>query len=140
MSKARLLLSLAVVAVTSLLLVTSCFSQGAVNSFYDAGAEDVSISSEQMSQYVLYRFETSGSGHTLTLPSAADIIDKVDSPTIGQLFIMVVAADGVNPVTVTGGTGMIIKTSATEVAGNTTQSLYFVITNTSSGTQSITVY
>jgi hypothetical protein len=53
---------------------------------------------------------------------------------------MVVTVDGVNPVTVVGGEGMVVKPSAAEVAGNHTQNLYFVVTNIKSGTQSITVY
>jgi len=123
-----------------LLLVTSCFSQSPVSGFYDAGAENLNVSGEHMAQYVLYRFETSGGGCTFALPSAAEIISKINTPTVGQLFIMAVTVEGANSVTVTGGAGIVIKPSAVEVAGNSTKNLYFVVTNTGSGIQSITVY
>jgi len=140
MSKTRWLLSLVTVVLIGLLLITSCFSQGSVSVFYDAGAENLSVSGEQMAQYVLFRFETSGASRVLTLPSAADVISQINSPTVGMLFIMAVTAEGANPVMITGGTGMVIKPSAVEVVGNSTHNLYFVVTNISSGTQSITVY
>lgn len=140
MPKTRLLLSMVATVMAGLFLVTSCFSQGSSVDFYDAGAENFSVSGEQMAQYVLYRFETSGAAHTFALPSAADLMKQIDSPTVGRMFMMAVVADGVNPVMITGGEGMVIKASAAEVAGNSAQNLYFVVTNTSSGTQSITVY
>jgi len=140
MSKTRLLLSLAVIVLTGLLLVTSCFSQGQVSAYYDAGAEDFSVSAEQMAQYVFYRFDTSAAGRAFILPSAADIISQIDSPTVGTIFLIAVTAEGANQVVVTGGMGVVIKPSAASVTGNTTQNLYFVVMNTGSGTQAITVY
>jgi len=140
MSKVRLQLSLVAIALVGLLLVTSCFSQGSADTFYDAGAKNLNVSGGQMAKYVLYRFETSEGSRTYNLPSAKEVISQINSPTVGQLFIMAVTVEGDNPVMVTGGEGMIIKPSAKEVAGNSTKNLYFVVTNTSSGTQSITVY
>jgi len=140
MPKTRLLLSMIAVVLVGLLLVTSCFSQKAPSPFYDAGAENFSVSAEQMVQFSFYRFETSGASRTFTLPSAADVISKINSPTVGMVFIMAVVADGANSVKVTGGAGMVIKPSAAEAAGNTKLDLYFVVTNIGSGTQSITVY
>jgi hypothetical protein len=140
MPKTRLLFSLVAVVLAGLLLITSCFSQGPTNVFFDAGADNLSVSGAQIAQYVLYRFETSGAGRTITLPSAAEILAQISSPTLGQLFAIAVTAEGANPVTVLGGVGLVIKPSAAEVAGNSTKNLYFVVTNTGSGTQSITVY
>jgi len=140
MPKTRLLLSLVAVVLVGLLLATSCFPQNAASPFYDAGAENFSVSAEQMVQYSFYRFETSGASRVFTLPSAADIISRINSPTVGTVFIMAVVADGANSVTIAGGPGMVIKPSAAEAAGNSKLDLYFVVTNIASGTQSITVY
>ena len=133
-------LALVAAALFALLMVSSCFSQGSVSTFYDAGAQDLTITGEQLATYVLYRFDTSAAGRGLTLPGAADIMSQINSPTVGQIFIIAVTAEGANPVTVTGGTGMLVKASAATVAANSTANLYFVVTGTTSGSQTITVY
>ena len=140
MVKTRFLLFVLVALLAGTMLAASCFSQGSTNSFYDAGAQDLPVTGAQMAQYVLYRFDTTGAGRTLSLPSAADIVSQIGSPTVGQIFIVAVTAEGTNPVTVTGGSGVTIKTSAATVAGNTTQNLYFVVRNITAGSQSLTVY
>ena len=139
MSKTRRLILLMTLPAI-ILLGSSCVSQGSSNSFYDAGAQDLSVTGKQMSQYVLYRFETSGGSHSLNLPQASDIISQIGSPTVGQIFIIAVTVEGTNPVMVTGGNGVIIKPSAATVPGNVTKNLYFVVTSTNSNGQTITVY
>jgi hypothetical protein len=134
-----LLLAIAVVT-AGLLLVPGCLSQGATNTFYDSGAQDLTLTGQQLAQYVLYRFDTSGSSHTLTLPAASDILSQIGSPTVGQVFIIAVTAEGANSVTIAGGAGTTIKQSASSVAGFTTRNLYFVITNVSSGSNAVSIY
>ena len=139
MSRIRLLLLVLFLSLTGLPF-TSCFSQSAGSGYFDAGAQDLNVTGEQMAKYVLYRFDTGAAGRTLTLPAAADIIKQIGSPTVGQMFIVAVSAEGANIVTVTGGSGVTVKTSGATVPGNSTKNLYFVVTDLTSGSQALTVY
>jgi hypothetical protein len=56
------------------------------------------------------------------------------------MFIVAVSAEGANIVTVTGGSGVTVKTSGATVPGNSTKNLYFVVTDLTSGSQALTVY
>ena len=138
MSNTRLLVLTGLLAM--LLSSASCFSQGSGSAYYDAGAQDLNVTGEQMATYVIFRFDTGTGGRTMRLPSAADITSQIGSPTVGQIFIMAVSADGSNPVSVVGGSGVTVKASAAEVAGNSTQNLYFVLMDTTAGSQAIIVY
>ena len=129
--------------ITCLLLMvfmSSCFGQSAQSAYFDAGANDLTVTGQQMSQYVVYRFDTNSGARSMTLPSATDIINQIGSPIVGQVFIMAVTAEGSSSVMITGGTGVTVKTSAASVAANTTQALYFIIMNTTAGSQAITVF
>ncbi len=139
MLKTRVVLFLAA-SLSLVLLTSSCFSQPAASAYYDAGAQDLTVTGKQMSQYVVYRFDTSGGARTMTLPPAADIISQIGSPTVGQIFIMAVSAEGGNEVRVVGGSGVTVKASASSTAANTTQNLYFVVMNVTSGSQAVSVY
>jgi Mn2+/Fe2+ NRAMP family transporter len=129
-TRGRLLGFLAIILVI-LMLVSSCFSQSSGSSYYDAGTQNLSLTGEQLAQYVLYRFDTSGSQPTLTLPSASDILSQISSPTVGQVFIIAITAEGDGSVSVAGGSGMNIRTSAATVPGNTTRTciLWLLIPN-----------
>ena len=139
--KSRLLITglIIILALTALLSV-SCFSQNAAPSYYNAGASDFTPTGTQFFNTVLFRFDTSVAGHTLTTPSAADIISAMSSPSAGTVFLFAVAADGANPVSIVGGAGVTVKQAASSVAGNTTLTTYFETENTGSVTQQITIY
>jgi hypothetical protein len=139
MLRTRLPLTL-VAIVLALTLSASCFGQSQGSAFFDAGAQDLSVTGEQMAQYVVYRFDTGSAGRSFTLPGASDIIAQIGSPTVGQIFIVAVTADGANPVNIVGSAGVTVKASAATIAGNSTQNLYFVVTDTTAGSQAVTIY
>jgi hypothetical protein len=140
MFKNRLLLFVFAIVLAGILPLASCFSQSQGSAYYDAGAQDLTVTGQQMGQYVVYRFDTNSAGRGMSLPSAADIITQIGSPEVGQIFIMAVSADGANQVTITGGSGVTVKASAATVAGNSTKNLYFVIMSSTADSQAITVY
>jgi hypothetical protein len=129
----------------SLLSLVSCIggsqnSKSTQNGFYNAGAADLSVTGAQFDQYQLFRFDTTTSGHTLALPSAADIVANLSSPYAGEVFSFAVAADGSNAVTVIGGTNVTIKPSALTVPANTTRTMYCEVDSVTSGSQAVTIY
>jgi hypothetical protein len=125
----------------SLLPLVSCItSQGTQSVFYDAGASDLIASRAQFAQYYLYRFDTTASARTMTTPSAADIVAGLSSPYVGEVFFFTVAADGSYTVTISGGTGVTVKSSASTVAANTTLAIYCELDNVSSGSEAVTLY
>ena len=135
------LLALFILLMVSLLPLASCvMSQSSSSDFYDAGASDLTASGAQFDQYYLFRFDTSASAHTLTTPSAADIVSGLSSPYVGEVFSFVVAADGGNMVTISAGMNVTIKPSASTVAPNTTLTIYCEVNNVSSGSESVTLY
>src|SRR5271157_423742 len=83
------------------MLSVSCIGgqQTTQSDFYNAGAADLSITGTQFDQYQVFRFDTSTAGHTLALPSAADIVNNLSNPYAGEVLTFAVAADGGNPVT-----------------------------------------
>ena len=101
---------------------------------------DLSITGAQLDQYYLVRFDTSTSALTLALPSAADIVANLSSPYVGEVINIAVAADGANTVTLIAGTNVTIKTSASNVAGNTTLTMYCELDNITSGMEEVTIY
>ncbi len=125
---------------TSLFLVACTSSQSTQNDFYNAGNADFSVTGAQFDQYVLFRFDTTGSAHTLALPSAADIINNVSSPYAGEVITFAVAADGNNTVTLIAGTNVTIKTNALTVPGNTTITMYCEFDSITSGNEAVTIY
>ena len=112
---------LLILLVLSLLPLTSCASTGTQSSsFYDAGDSDLTETSAQFAQYSLFRFDTTASSHTLTTPSAANIVADLSSPVVGEVIVFAVVADGSYAVTIMGGTGVTVRPSASTVAANTT--------------------
>ena len=77
--------ALIVLLALSLPLLVSCTgSQSTQSDFYNAGNADLSVTGAQFDQYLLFRFDTTASAHTLALPSAADIVTNLSSPTAGK--------------------------------------------------------
>ena len=97
-------------------------------------------SSTTASEYYLFRFDTSTSALTMALPSAADIVANLQSPYVGEVIDVAVAADGANSVTLIAGTNVTIKTSASVVPENTTATMYCELDNITSGTEAVTLY
>jgi hypothetical protein len=131
----------AVLLTLSLLCLAACTSsQSTQSDFYNAGNADFSATGAQFDQYLLFRFDTTTSAHTLALPSAADIINNLSSPYAGEVITLAVTADGNNPVTLVAGTNVTIESSALTVAGNTTITMYCEFDNVTSGSQAVTIY
>jgi len=127
--------------ILSLLFLVACTgSQITQRDFYNAGNAEFSLTGAQFDQYILFRFDTSTSGHTMTLPSAADIISNLSSPYAGEVITFAVAADGSNGVTLIARTNVTIKTGALTVSGNTTITMYCEFDNITSGSEAVTIY
>jgi hypothetical protein len=127
----------------SLFSLVSCgaASQSTESSdFYDAGAADLSVTGAEFDQYLLFRFDTTASGHILALLSAADIVTNLSSPYAGEVLLFAVAADGSHDVTLIGGTNVTVKPSASTVPANTTVTLYCEFDNVTSGSYAVTIY
>ncbi|MFZ2035672.1 MAG: hypothetical protein WAU62_01970 [Dehalococcoidales bacterium] len=123
------------------LSLTSCVSSSTTASeYYNAGNANLSITGAQLDQYYLFRFDTSTSALTMALPSAADIVANLQSPYVGEVIDIAVAADGVNSVTLIAGTNVTVKTSASVVPGNTTATMYCELDNITAGTEAVTLY
>ena len=133
-------------SIVSLLLIgvlslTSCVgSSTTASEYYNAGNANLSITGAQFDQYYLMRFDTSTSALTMAFPSAADIVANLQSPYVGEVIDVAVAADGANNVTLIAGTNVTIKTSASVVPGNTTTTMYCELDNITSGTEAVTLY
>jgi hypothetical protein len=108
--------------------------------YYNAGDTNISITGAQFDQYWLLRFDTSNSAHSMALPSAADIVANLQSPYVGEVINIAVAADGANSVNLIPGTNVTIKTSASVIAGNTTVTMYCELDNITSGSEAVTLY
>jgi len=133
--------TLLILLVLSLSSLTSCLGQSTPQSaFYDAGARDLTMTGAQFGQYLLFRFDTDASEHTLTTPSAADIVSLFSSPVAGEISIFAVVADGSHSVTVIGGPNVIVKATASTVAGNTTRTIFCELDNVSKGSEAVTLY
>ena len=76
--------TLVVILTLSLLSLVACTSSQTKSDFLNAGNSNLSVTGAQFDQYTLFRFDTSGSAHTLALPSAADIVANLSSPYIGS--------------------------------------------------------
>jgi hypothetical protein len=134
-------LPLLIILALSLFFSISCVSQGTrVSAFYDSGTSNLIMTGSQFSQYLLYRFDTEASQLTLTTPSAADIVARFSSPIVGDVAILAITADGSYPVTVSGGTNVTVKSSASLVAGNTTKIIFCELNNVTSGSEAVTFY
>jgi hypothetical protein len=133
--------SFLVLLLISLLLVScSIGSQSTPSDFYNARNTDLSVTGAQFDQYTLFRFDTATSAHTLTLPSAADVVANLSNPYAGEVLTLAVTADGNNAVKLIGGTNVTIKPGASTVAGNTTITMYCELDNINSGSEAVTVY
>jgi len=87
-------------------------------------------------QYLLFRFDTSTSALTMALPSAADIVNNLSSPYVGEVLSFAVAANGSNNVTFIAVPNVTIAPSATDrFAGNTTLTMYSELDNITSGSE-----
>jgi hypothetical protein len=93
----------------------------------------------QVIQYNLIRFDTSSADRSLTLPGAAGIVSALGVPK-GSFTAIAVTADGSHNVNIIGGTNVTVKPSASQVAANTTRTLFLILDNISSGSQAVTVY
>jgi hypothetical protein len=140
MKRVLLIIGIVVMLASALILPVSCAGSSSQPTFYDSGAANAYISGSQFVQYLLYRFDTTATDYTLTLPSAADIISAVPSPMDDIVIVFAVAADGDSTVNVTGGPGVTVKPSAASVPGNKTVLMYCNLDNTSSGNQKVTIY
>jgi hypothetical protein len=134
--------TLLILIVLSLFLLTSCLGPQSthVSAFYDAGASDLTMTGAQFGQYLLFRFDTDASERTLTTPSAADIVARFSSPIVGDISIFAVVADGSHIVNVIGGLNVIVKPTASTVAGNTTRTIFCELDNVKSGNETVTLY
>ena len=121
-------------------LLTSCSYGQAGPLAYDSGTSNVTLTGSQIVQYNLIRFDTIAAERNLTLPAASDIASAISSVPAGTFTALVVVADGANSVKITAGTNVIVKDSASTVKANTTQTLFIVLNNVSSGSQQVTVY
>ena len=139
--KNKLMLLFFILGSISLLGLASCINSNSTQSdFYNAGNANLSITGAQFDQYMLFRFDTSTTAHTLALPSAADIIANISSPYAGEVINFAISTDGNNNVTLIPGTNVTIKSSASTVAGNTTGTMYCVFDNITSGSEAVTIY
>jgi hypothetical protein len=135
------LVALLIFLMLSLFSGTSCIgTQGRVSVFYDAGPGNLTMTGAQFSQYLLYRFDTDSSQRTLTTPSAADIVSRFSSPVVGEVSIFAVVADGNHTVTVSGGTNVTVKPSASTVAAESTLTIFCKLDNVSKGSEAVTLY
>ena len=108
--------------------------------YYNAGNANLSVTGAQFDQYILFRFDTSNSALTMALPSAADIVNNLSSPYVGEVLSFAVAANGSNNVTFIAGTNVTIAPSAQTVTGNTTLTMYGELDNITSGSEAVTIY
>jgi hypothetical protein len=123
------------------LSLTSCMgSSTPAPQYYNAGDTNLSITGAQFDQYWLFRFDTSNSAHSMALPSAADIVANLQSPYVGEVINVAVAADGANTVNLIAGTNVTLKTAVSVVAGNTTVTMYCELDNVTSGSEAVTLY
>ena len=119
---------------------TSTASSSSQSEYYNAGNANLSVTGAQFDQYLLFRFDTSNSALTMALPSAADIVDNLSSPYVGEVLSFAVAANGSNNVTFIAGTNVTIAPSAQTVTGNTTLTMYCELDNITSGSEAVTIY
>ena len=143
--KKKYLLKYTAIAVAALALgalsLTSCMSASTpASQYYNAGDANLSITGAQFDQYWLFRFDTSNSAHAMALPSAADIVANLQSPYVGEVINIAVAADGTNSVNLIAGTNVTVKTTVSVVAGNTTVTMYCELDNITSGSEAVTLY
>jgi len=128
----------------SLLFLSSCSTTSSSSSssseFYNAGNASISVTGAQFDQFELYAFDTSSSALTLALPSAADIIDNLSSPIVGEVFFFAVSAEGAYSVTLTPGTNLNLNASAKTVPPNTTVTMYCELDNVTSGNEEATIF
>ncbi len=135
-------LPLFILLALSLFSLTSCLGSQSkpVSAFYDSGANDLTMTGAQFGQYVLFRFDTDASEHTLTTPSAADIVARFSSPVVGSVSVFAVTADGSHIVTLSGGTNVTVKPSASTIAGNTTLTIFCELDNVNKGSEAVIIY
>ncbi|MGA9695237.1 MAG: hypothetical protein WBQ62_02375 [Dehalococcoidales bacterium] len=119
---------------------TSTTNSSSQSEYYNAGNANLSVTGAQFDQYQLFRFDTSSSALTMALPSAADIVNNLSSPFVGEVITFAVAADGSNNVTFIAGTNVTVAPSAQTVAGNTTLTMYCELDNITSGSEAVTIY
>jgi hypothetical protein len=131
---------IAVLILGGLSLISCMGSSAPAPQYYNAGDTNLSITGAQFDQYWLFRFDTSNSAHSMALPSAADIVANLQSPYVGEVINIAVAADGTNSVNLIAGTNVTIKTSVSVVAGNTTTTMYCELDNITSGSEAVTIY
>ncbi len=130
----------AVLILAGLSLASCMGSSAPAPQYYNAGDTNLSVTGTQFDQYWLFRFDTSNSSHSMALPSAADIVANLQSPYVGEVINIAVAADGANSVNLIAGTNVTIKTAVSVVPGNTTVTMYCELDNITSGSEAVTLY
>ena len=139
----HMMIPAAILLTASLLCFVGCTTTSSSSSqseYYNAGNANLSVTGAQFDQYTLFRFDTSTSALTMALPSAADIVNNLSSPYVGEVISFGVAADGSNNVTFIAGTNVTIAPSAQTVAGNITHTMYCELDNITSGSEAVTIY
>ncbi len=141
----RLYLTIVLIGLLALSLLgfAGCISSSSSSSqsqYYNAGNANLSVTGAQFDQYQLFRFDTSTAELTMALPSAADIVNNLSSPYVGEVITFAVAADGSNNVTFIAGTNVTVAPSAQTVTGNTTLTMYCELDNITSGSDAVTIY
>ena len=82
-----------ILLIFSLLGFAGCTTSSSSSSeYYNAGNANLSVTGAQFDQYILFRFDTSNSVLTMALPSAADIVNNLSSPYVGEVLSFAVAA------------------------------------------------
>jgi hypothetical protein len=141
----RLYLTIVLIGLLALSLLgfAGCISSSSSSSqsqYYNAGNANLSVTGAQFDQYQLFRFDTSTAELTMALPSAADIVNNLSSPYVGEVITFAVAADGSNNVTFIAGTNVTVAPSAQTVTGNPTLTMYCELDNITSGSDAVTIY
>ena len=130
-----------ILLILSLLGFAGCTTSSSSSSeYYNAGNANLSVTGAQFDQYILFRFDTSNSVLTMALPSAADIVNNLSSPYVGEVVSFAIAANGNNNVTFIAGTNVTIAPNAQKVTGNTTLTMYCELDNITSGSEAVTIY
>ena len=111
----RVMVGFLVLLILILPLLAGCVGQNNQPNFYNGGNADFSPSGAHFNQYVLFCFDTGASDHTLTLPSAADIVSSLQSPYAGEVVSLAIAADGSHSVKLACGANVTVKPSAATV-------------------------
>jgi hypothetical protein len=89
----------------------------------------------------IYIYATTGSGNSLTFPSAASLVAALPNATVGDVFTMLIINDsGSKTFTLGAGTGITIVNNFKTISTNSSKVIYFRITNATSSSEAISIY